>query len=251
MSSFSQMNIANRHQQGVALVVVLVFLIMILSIGVIALRKSSTDLKVATADQMDNVLLQSSESANQKLEAIVNGSDQDVLYKRVVLSPLGSLGYFINDSNNMGDEFVYCFNPRTNDYLRNTATIFRGTGMLENNGGICGQGDTFEYTSARQSVVTQVNLTQPRKSEENNENAFGFEHIPYGQSATLGEATVYDFEVHTTSLIPAYGTPGNCLTRRTTETNDTLMDCMADTGTPHKTIYQQVTVAQTSTLANR
>lgn len=251
MSSFSQINIANRHQQGAALMVVLVFLIMILSIGVIALRKSSTDLKVATADQMDNVLLQSSESANQKLEAIVNGSDKDVLYKRVVLSPLGSLGYFITDPNNIGDEFVYCFNPRTNDYLRNTATIFRGADMLENNNGICGKGNKFKYTSARQSVVTQVNMTRPRKSEKDNENAFGFEHIPYGQSAILGKATAYDFEMRTTSLIPAYGTPKDCLAKRTAETDDTLMDCMAKTGTPHKTIYQKITVAQTSTLKNR
>ena len=60
-------------EQGATLIVVLLFLVLIMLAGAIAVRQSTTDLKVATSDQINTVLLQSADSANQKLETMVNG----------------------------------------------------------------------------------------------------------------------------------------------------------------------------------
>ncbi|MGY8855961.1 MAG: pilus assembly PilX family protein, partial [Pseudomonadales bacterium] len=49
-------------QRGAVLIVVLLFLTLIILVGVIAVRNSSTDLKLATSDQINTVLLQSSDS---------------------------------------------------------------------------------------------------------------------------------------------------------------------------------------------
>ena len=55
-------------EQGATLIVVLLFLVLIILAGAIAVRQSTTDLKIATSDQINTVLLQSADSANQKLE---------------------------------------------------------------------------------------------------------------------------------------------------------------------------------------
>ena len=62
------------HQRGAALIVVLLFLVLILLAGAIAVRQSTTDLRTATADQINTLLLQSADSGNQKLEAMVNAA---------------------------------------------------------------------------------------------------------------------------------------------------------------------------------
>ena len=54
------------HQRGAALIVVLLFLVLILLAGAIAVRQSTTDLKTATADQINTLLLQSADSGNQE-----------------------------------------------------------------------------------------------------------------------------------------------------------------------------------------
>ena len=48
-----------RTEQGATLIVVLLFLVLIMIAGVIAVRQSNTDLKIATSDQINTVLLQS------------------------------------------------------------------------------------------------------------------------------------------------------------------------------------------------
>ena len=63
-----------NRERGATLIVVLLFLVLIMLAGAIAVRQSSTDLKIATSDQINTVLLQSSDSANQKLEMMLNGS---------------------------------------------------------------------------------------------------------------------------------------------------------------------------------
>ncbi|GAF51919.1 PilX N-terminal domain-containing pilus assembly protein [Psychrobacter sp. JCM 18900] len=57
-----------QSQEGVTLIVVLMFLMLITLVGIIAVKRSTTDLKVATADQIDTFLLNSSDSANKRIE---------------------------------------------------------------------------------------------------------------------------------------------------------------------------------------
>ena len=55
-------------QQGAVLIVVLLFLVLIILGGVIAVKQSTTDLKLATSDQINALLLQSADNANQNIE---------------------------------------------------------------------------------------------------------------------------------------------------------------------------------------
>ena len=87
------------NEQGATLIVVLLFLVLIMLAGVIAVKQSSTDLKIATSDQINTVLLQSSDSANQKLEMMLNGSSTTTEYKDVT-SAAGVFGHFLLDADN-------------------------------------------------------------------------------------------------------------------------------------------------------
>ncbi len=82
------------HQRGVALIVVLLFLVLILLAGAIAVRQSTTDLRTATADQINTLLLQSADSGNQKLEAMVNANPSSQAYKDIT-SVSGAIGHFL------------------------------------------------------------------------------------------------------------------------------------------------------------
>ena len=100
-----------NHERGATLIVVLLFLVLIMLAGAIAVRQSNTNLKIATSDQINTVLLQSSDSANQKLEMTLNGSATTTEYKDIT-SAAGVFGHFLLNPENATNEFIYCFNPQ-------------------------------------------------------------------------------------------------------------------------------------------
>ena len=61
-----------RSQSGATLIVVLMFLLLIIVVGVIAVRNSMTTLRLATSDQVDTLLLTTSDTANKNIENIIN-----------------------------------------------------------------------------------------------------------------------------------------------------------------------------------
>ena len=91
------------HQRGAALIVVLLFLVLILLAGAIAVRQSTTDLRTATADQINTLLLQSADSGNQKLEAMVNANPSSQAYKDIT-SVSGAIGHFLLNSDNTNNK---------------------------------------------------------------------------------------------------------------------------------------------------
>lgn len=78
-------------QQGAVLIVVLLFLVLIILAGVIAVKQSTTDLRLATSDQINTLLLQSADNANQNIEQSINGSSSASIYDDM-LSRSGPLG---------------------------------------------------------------------------------------------------------------------------------------------------------------
>lgn len=243
-----------RQQRGVALIAVMMVLILIIVIGVMAVRKASTDLKTATADQMSTVLLQSAENANQKLETVVNGPI-DNTYHNIVEANAGAFGYFIADSrnnHNRGDEFVFCQNNNTN-YLRSRATIFRGGGKLDGDRGFCQVGNNaYTYTTDRQTVATQVSIILPSPEDGQDEDARGFAHRVTLAGENLAE--FYEFDVYATSVIPSYGNPDGCFANSSmpdTNNPSPLMNCLTRSNSPYKVVYQRALVAQDTNLVDR
>lgn len=101
----------DSSQRGAVLIVVLLFLILIMLVGVIAVRNSNTDLKLATSDQINTLLLQSADSVNNKIEISVNGSPASEQYKQI-MGITGIFGYYILEDNN-DDIIDFCYRPRS------------------------------------------------------------------------------------------------------------------------------------------
>jgi len=225
--------------------------------GAIAVRQSSTDLKIATSDQINTVLLQSADSANQKLEMMLNGSATTTEYKDVT-SAAGVFGHFLLNPENATNEFIYCFNPRTKKYLASNASI-KVKGTAENPGGywnsldngVCDYNSADGYTSARQTVVTQMSVTVTPPDP----NAERFGHVVIGKEIEDRTSKKFKFDIRATSALPSYSEPkadgDNCLTQTSIKDNvatgkKSLNDCMKAASTPSKMLYEQADVENVS-----
>ena len=255
-STQKDINMAYRStERGATLIVVLLFLVLIMLAGAIAVRQSTTDLKIATSDQINTVLLQSADSANQKLEMMVNGSADSAGYKDVT-SATGALGHFILFEDNKINEFIYCFNPRTQRYLTNSATVRAPAGGYVDglNNGVCDYTDAADYTSARQAVMTQMSITVTPPSA----NAKPFESVVLGKEIEDRTSKKYQFDIRPTSSLPAYSEPkvgseedSECFKKTSIKSNVTsgkksLSECLLEAGTPSKMLYEQADVENVS-----
>ena len=241
--SLAKVQIYRPNEQGVALIVVLLFLILIMLAGVMAVRQSNTDLKTATADQINTVLLQSSDSANEKLEEIINRASDPQALDDLVNTQTGIFGYFAN-VNNINNEYVYCFNPRTNAYQINNAIVYVGAGGTEgSNAGLCDHTVANDYTSDRQTAMTQVSVRRPAKTGK--EPAFSDEGI--GIDSNNRGATPMKFSIRSTSAIPSYSEPTGCFAKVSSDpaTKPAALEtlkCLHDKNTPSKMLFTQATL---------
>lgn len=257
LSSSTQKNINiglayGKAEQGATLIVVLLFLVLIMLAGAIAVRQSTTDLKIATSDQINTVLLQSADSANQKLETMVNGSPTSDGYQDVT-SATGALGHFLLFEDNKANEFIYCFNPRTQRYLTNSATVRVPTGGYVDglNNGVCDYTDAADYTSARQAIMTQMSITVTSPSA----NAEPFESVVLGKEIEDRTSKKFKFDIRPTSSLPAYNEPKSgsdkCFEQTSIRNNvatgkKSLDECLLAASTPSKMLYEQADVENVS-----
>ena len=249
-----------KQQQGAVLIVVLLFLILIVIAGALAVRQSTTDLKLSTSDQINTLLLQSADNANQNIEQAVNGDSRSDIYKSM-LSRSGPFGYFILDKKGQDNEFVFCFRPRSLFFNINKTTIRTSSGgsVLPNSTGYCNPSKPEDYVSNRNASMTQVNvlLTPPNKSDE------AFSQYTIGQDVDKVSGISYSFDVNSTSVLPAYGDTEievtdsetqatatvNCFaqtTRAGSSGTATLSGCMSEAGVPNTTLYQKVDIENES-----
>ena len=255
LSSSTQKDINMTYrstEQGATLIVVLLFLVLIVLAGAIAVKQSTTDLKVATSDQINTVLLQSADSANQKLETMVNGSATSDGYKDVT-SATGALGHFLLFEDNKTNEFIYCFNPRTQRYLTKSATVRAPAGGYVDglNKGVCDYTDAADYTSARQAVMTQMSITITPPDP----NAERFGHVVLGKEIEDRTSKKYQFDIRASSALPAYNEPkvgaDKCFEQTSISANvvsgkQSLNECLLAASTPSKMLYEQADVANLS-----
>lgn len=243
---------SSRKEQGATLIVVLLFLVLIMLAGAIAVRQSNTDLKIATSDQINTVLLQSSDSANQKLETMLNGDSDSDEYKDVT-SAVGVFGHFLLDDANVANEFIYCFNPRTKKYLTDNATIKEPNGGYWGglNNGICDYANADDYTSSRQTVMTQMSVT----TTPPNPNAERFSQMVIGKESEDRTSKKFKFDIRATSALPAYSEPkvgsDKCFEQTSIKANvvagkQSLNECLLAATTPSKMLYEQADVENVS-----
>lgn len=148
----------NNKQAGFALIAVMLFLILITVIGLIAVRQSRLNLKVATADQADTLLLNTSDSVLAHMEQAVAkpGSTE---YKNITATGKGVLGYFmLHPTTKTDQQVVFCYTasrPATLFNLSN-ALIRLPSGGKQGSGGVCDPSQVISYSTARGVSLTQV-----------------------------------------------------------------------------------------------
>lgn len=230
-------------QRGAVLIVVLLFLVLIMLVGVIAVRNSSTDLKLATSDQINTVLLQSSDSVNNKIEMSVNGLPTDEQYKQI-MGITGIFGYYFL-GNNDDDIIDFCYRPRSAFFNIDNAVIRRDTGKIVNNTtGYCDPTKATDYTSNRNATMTQVMV----KNVSATANSGNFEHMNLGSDSDEKTSKMYTFNIYSTSVLPAYGNAKDkkvkeCFEKNASDNGDSVTKCMTDNNIPSKMLVEQVDVA--------
>lgn len=239
-------------QQGAVLIVVLLFLILIILAGVIAVKQSTTDLRLATSDQINALLLQSADNANQSIEQSVNSSSDSEVYKDM-MSRTGAFGYFILDTNGRDNEYVFCFRPRGKffDINKTTIALPDGSKVLGASTGYCDTSKPADYISERNASMTQVNISLTPPSVNNE----AFSNYTIGQDSAEIASQAFTFDISSTAVLPAYADAKvgskNCFeqtsrVRSVTDSDNTIGGCMAKAGVPSTVVYEQANVENLS-----
>ena len=262
-------------QQGVALIVVLLFLILITLAGAIAVRNSTTDLKLATSEQAETLLLNTADNTNKSIEQVINIDMTDSkakAQKSIALSSAGMLGYFMNvgAEENRGDQIVFCYRPRAKYFFRmSEATVIDPSGGSKlttgasSSGGFCRITNAEDFSSARNNVMTQIAITRPSSDMM---TAEPFEYVPPERSITTAKVTSSspNFRIFSTSFLPGMTQAKEsdilkCLKKPNQNAadygyaakdeddkdiikyyDDTLTQCLANLGVPAKTLVEDI-----------
>ncbi len=244
--------VAVVSQQGAVLIVVLLFLILIILAGAIAVKQSTTDLRLATSDQINTLTLQSADNAHQSIEQSMNGSSNAELYNDMI-SHSGPFGYLMLDSDNRTHEYVFCFRPRGRFFDINKASIMTpdGTVVSGSGSGYCDTTKPVDYVSARNASMTQVNISLSPPSS-NNEL---FSSYTIGQDSGEISSQAFLFDIYSTAVLPAYENTKvgskDCFKQTSkgyevSDSEDTIGGCMAKAGVPSTVVYEQANVENKS-----
>lgn len=239
-------------QKGAVLIVVLLFLVLIILAGVIAVQNSTTDLRLATSDQINTLLVQSADNANQNIEQSINGNSNSDIYIAMTSSG-GPFGHFMSKTSNINDEYIFCFRPRGQFFNINKAiiTVPGGGNVAGSDNGYCNPATPDDYVSARNASMTQVNvsLTPPNPKHE------VFRNYTIGQDGSETSSQAYMFDINSTAILPAYAGSEDAAKDCFKETSKyesvvnkekTIAGCMAKAGVPSTVLHELANVENKS-----
>lgn len=259
---------SKRQQSGVALIVVLLFLVLIAIAGAIAVRQSVVDLNVATSDQVGTLALNSSDSVLAHIEQVGNTpylldasgnpdrTKPNPAYTNMLSQNNGVLGYFLIDGQSrLNQQLFFCYRPDSKQ-LFNASTAGRwlpGEKTIQNASAICNPTAKTDYTSSRNIVMTQVSV----KSVENilSDN---FEDVAQGESSeVIVQSYVPQLLINSISLLPSMSSVSDsdiktCLQRPSGDILDygysmtdtgvnkqNINDCLKEKGIPANSVVAE------------
>ena len=192
---------SKNSQSGVALIVVLLVLVLILIVGAIAVRQSTTDLKVATAAQVNELLFQANDAAFMKVEKedrILSSSREDV----------DVLKGYMSNRERAGHEVSFCIRPRSTQLfsiLEISELNDEGDLLRNKANGYCDPSNNDDYVSEGR-VITQLSFVRSTETlgiltQETKETQSGDINPSNPQGESLLGCTTFDG--YSTSVIPA------------------------------------------------
>ena len=180
-----------KKQQGSALIIVLVILVLVTLIGTLAIRSGILGLKLATNSQIQALLLENSNSALFNLE------DPSQVARQLALD--GMFAYF-NSAANADDELVFCYRAAQNafyDFSKASVIAADGTTTKIGVDGFC---KANQFAMGRSAVLSQVYLTK------NATTSTPFAGVPKGTS--LGQSnvpvTTHNIGATVISVLPSF-----------------------------------------------
>lgn len=236
-------------QQGIALLVVLIMLILITLIGAIVFRNSTTDLRLATASQINQVLFQANDSAFAKVEK----EDRLRAASAATSGGLDTLqGYITRPGPDyIGSEVVFCVRPRSSQLFRLDKITEKnqdGSVLTSVNNGFCDPNDKGDYVDEGR-VLTQLTFYKTGNDENIPLNQEAESHSSNDLVTTSGKATptcTY-FTGYAISVLPSYSdakvgnkaddtktTIAGCLKQKVGE----IDKCLTDLQVPHNVQVQ-------------
>lgn len=203
MISTSKNSTIRGSESGAVLIVVLFVLILITLIGTIAIQRSSTDLKLATASQVSKLTFQSTDAAFNKLEkedrSLGKGNSVDNVR-----------GYVTRPGRQyIGREIIFCVRPKTSRFFNQnklTEKTSDGTGYISGkNNGFCDVGNSEDYVGESRTV-TQMTFAKSEANEALPYSLEGDKTYTDDQVSQTGQTPFEcaNFEVYATSLVPAF-----------------------------------------------
>ncbi len=222
----------SHSQQGATLIAVLLVLLLVMIVGVVAFKRSSTDLQVATAAQIDKLTFQANSVAFSKIEEA----------SRADASNVTSLaGYMTRAGQPVNAEVTLCLNPKAS-LLFDTTKISEknalGQALAGRSAGYCDVGQANYYTNEGR-VITQ--LTFKKIQEVAADCAFCGEVAGTGGKGLElnadSQGLCVPFEGHAVSLIPTYSNASdsniNACLKKSIDGSDSISACLAGLGVPH------------------
>lgn len=247
-TSYPKLSISSYRQSGAVLIVVLLVLVLIVIVGAIAVRQSTTDLKVATADQVNKLLFQANDAALLKVEKedrILSASSRD---------KNDTLKGYMSGSEREGHKVSFCVRPRSTrlfSILEISEVDSKDALLTAKNNGYCNPENSDDYVSEGR-VITQMTFVRPERGrifsqEGSGTSSDNVEPTTTGVNAAIGCTT---FVGYVTSVIPALSNAslGNatstgtnsiagCFKQARTGTN-TVDSCLTELGVPYQTQQQ-------------
>ena len=237
-----------HNQSGVALIVVLLVLILIMIVGAIAVRKSTTDLKVSTADQVNKLLFQANDAALLKVEK------EDRILSAASRDKNDTLKGYMSSSEREGHKVSFCVRPRSTKLfsILEISELDKSNALLTaKNNGYCNPSDSNDYVSEGR-VITQMTFERSDCGgifcqEGSGTSSNNVEPTTTGVNAAIGCTT---FIGYVTSVIPALSSAplgdansndttsiAGCFKQLRTGT-DTVDSCLTALSVPYQTQQQ-------------
>ncbi|WP_367111307.1 hypothetical protein [uncultured Psychrobacter sp.] len=239
-----------QAQSGVVLIVVLFTLILIMAVGAIAVRQSTTDLKVATADQVNKLLFQANDAAFMKVEK----EDRILSARR---DNVDTLKGYMSSTEREGHEVSFCVRPRSTKLFSILEISERNKNndlLSDRNNGYCNPDNSDDYVSEGR-LITQMTFVRPINTEDKGvyyKEVEGTLSNDFEKPETGGNVTIEctTFVGYVTSVIPALSRApiGNASSNGTTTVAGclkqprrgatTVDSCLSDLGVPFQTQQQ-------------
>jgi len=236
------------RESGAVLIVVLLVLILIMIVGAIAVRQSTTDLKVATADQVNKLLFQANDAALLKVEK------EDRILSAASREKNDTLKGYMSSGEREGHKVSFCVRPRSTKLfsILEISEVDRNNALLTSkNNGYCNPDDSNDYVSEGR-VITQMTFVRPESTSIFSQEGSGtssndVEPSTTGVNAAIGCTT---FIGYVTSVIPALSSAplGNAASKDTTSIagcfkqprtgTDTVDSCLTALSVPYQTQQQ-------------